>query len=307
MVRIDEKVSGTFASGTRDNCYICSMRTRLDINNEWRKVASTIYKKPVDSKILGQSEVDVTELEAFVTEKRKKGIKITLTHVFTLAAARALRDEVPELNAYVRRGKIVQRPRIDAMVSVLLDGSELGSVKIPNADRITLEELSVIMAGEIKNARSGDENKTMDMKGKLASIPWPFRNWIFRFLRLYTVSWGFSLKKLGLTPDSFGSFIVSNIGTLGLDLGFPALMPTSNVSFVLILGAVNKKPWVVGDSVVPRRIITLGAALDHRVCDGSHGGRLFRYLKYIVRHPEVLDLKPDGEAEGCRTECRQKR
>jgi pyruvate/2-oxoglutarate dehydrogenase complex dihydrolipoamide acyltransferase (E2) component len=269
------------------------MRTTIDLNNEWRKVASTIYQKPVDSKILGQSEVDVTDLEAFVAEKRKNGVKITLTHIFTLAAARALRFEIPEVNAYVRRGKIIQRPQIDAVVSVLLDGSELGSVKILNADQITLEELSVMMADEIKKTRKGEENKTMDMKGRLAAIPWPFRVWIYRFLKLYTISWGLSIKKLGLTPNSFGSFIVSNIGTLGLDLGFPALMPTSNVSFVLILGAVNKKPWVVNDKIVPRKIITLGAALDHRICDGSHGGRLFRYLKYIVRHPELLDKKPE--------------
>lgn len=268
------------------------MRTTVDLNNEWRKVASTIYQKPVDSKILGQSEVDVTDLEAFVAEKRKNGVKITLTHIFTLAAARALRFEIPEVNAYVRRGKIIQRPQIDAMVSVLLDGSELGSVKISNADQITLEELSVIMAGEIKKARKGEENKTMDNKSRLAAIPWPFRSWIYRFLKLYTISWGLSIKNLGLTPNSFGSFIVSNIGTLGLDLGFPALMPTSNVSFVLILGAVNNKPWVVDDKIVPRKIITLGAALDHRICDGSHGGRLFRYLKYIVRNPELLDKKP---------------
>jgi len=267
------------------------MRTTIDLNNDWRTVASTIYKKPDDSKIFGQAEVDVTELEAFVAEKRKNGIKITLTHIFTLAAARALRFELPEMNTYVRRGKIVKRPQIDAMVSVLLDGSELGSVKIANADQITLEELSVIMAKEIKKARNGEENKTMDIKGRLAAIPWPFRVWVYKFARLYTVTWGLSFKKLGLTPNSFGSFIVSNIGTLGLDLGFPALMPTSNVSFVLILGAVNKKPWVVDDEIKVRKIITLGAALDHRVCDGSHGGRLFRYLKYIVKHPRELDEK----------------
>ncbi len=256
-------------------------------------VASAIYKKPVDSKILGQSEVDVTDLEAYVAEKRRQGLKITLTHVFTLAAARALRFEIPELNTYIRRGKVISRPQIDAMVSVLLEGSEMGSIKIHNADQITLEEMSEIMSVEIKKARTGVENKTMDMKGRLAAIPWPFRQWLFKFLQLYTISWGFSFKRWGLTPNSFGSFIVSNIGTLGLDLGFPALMPTSNVSFVLILGAVNKKPWVVNEEIVPRKIITLGAALDHRVCDGSHGGRLFRYLKYIVKNPGLLEKTPE--------------
>lgn len=268
------------------------MNTTIDLNNEWRMVASAIYKRPTDSKILGQSEVDVTDLENYITEKRKKGIKVTLTQVLTLAAARALRTEVPELNVYLRRGKIVKRPSVDAMVSVLLEGSELGSVKVPHADEITIDEMALFLASEIKKARGGNENKTMEMKGKLAAIPWPFRSWIFSLFRVFPQKWGFSIPKLGLTPNSFGSFIVSNIGTLGLDIGFPALMPTSNVSFVLILGAVNKKPWVLNDEIVPRKILTLGAALDHRVCDGTHGGRLFRYLKYIIKNPELLDAKP---------------
>ena len=108
------------------------MKTTIDLNNNWRKVASAMYKKTSDSKILGMAEVDVTDLEAYVAQKRKNGIKVTLTHVLTLAAARALKYEVPELNTYVMRGKIVKRPQIDAVVSVLLEGSEMGSVKIPN-------------------------------------------------------------------------------------------------------------------------------------------------------------------------------
>jgi pyruvate dehydrogenase E2 component (dihydrolipoamide acetyltransferase) len=269
------------------------MRTTIDLNNEWRRVASTIYKRPTDSKILGQSEVDVTDLEKYISVKRKQGIKTTMTQILTLAAARAMRFDIPELNVYIRRGKVIPRSHIDAMVSVLLEGSEMGSVKVHDADRITLNEMAALTASEIKNARTGMENKTMDMKSKLAAIPWPFRGLIFKLFKHYVNTWGFSIKKWGLTPDSFGSFIVSNIGTLGLDLGFPALMPTSNVSFVLILGAVNNKPWVVHDQIVPRKIMMLGAALDHRVCDGSHGGRLFRYLKYIIKNPELLETKPE--------------
>ncbi len=32
-------------------------------------------------------EIDVTDLEEYVSQKRKEGIKITLTHIFTLAVA----------------------------------------------------------------------------------------------------------------------------------------------------------------------------------------------------------------------------
>ncbi|HPT32850.1 MAG TPA: 2-oxo acid dehydrogenase subunit E2, partial [Prolixibacteraceae bacterium] len=271
---------------------ISEMKTTIDINNDWRKVAAAIYKKPVDSKILGQVELDVTELEEYVAAKRKEGVKVTLTHIFTMAASRALRFEVPELNAYVSRGKIIQRKQVDAMVSLLMNGSEMGSVRVNNADQLTIEEFTALVSEGIKNARKGELDRTTDMKSRVAGIPWPFRVWVLRILKFFTITWGVSLRKLGLTTESFGSFIVSNIGTLGLDIGFPALMPISNVSFVLIIGAVVKKPWVVNDEIKIRKIITLGAALDHRVCDGSHGGRLFHYIKYISKHPQLLEGKP---------------
>jgi pyruvate/2-oxoglutarate dehydrogenase complex dihydrolipoamide acyltransferase (E2) component len=68
------------------------------LNNAWRKTASTLYKKPDDSKILGSVEVDITELQEYIAQKRKEGLKITLTHFFTLATARAIKEKLPELN-----------------------------------------------------------------------------------------------------------------------------------------------------------------------------------------------------------------
>lgn len=263
-----------------------------DLNNDWRKVASSIYRKPVDSKIFGSVEIDVTDIEKYISGLRKKGIKVTLTNFFTLAVGRALREEVPELNCYIRRGRVVLRDRVDAMVSVLVDGSEMSSVKIENADRITLAESAEILRMQIKDTRSGDENRTMRSKGFIAAIPWPVRGWIFKLIRLLTVTWGLSIPALGLDTNSFGSFVVSNIGSIGLDTGYPALFPTSNVAFVLILGGVSKKAVVINDKIVPRRVITLSVALDHRVVDAWHGGKLFRYLKGVISEPSVLENPP---------------
>jgi pyruvate/2-oxoglutarate dehydrogenase complex dihydrolipoamide acyltransferase (E2) component len=267
------------------------MKTAFDLNTEWRKVASSIYRRPTDSKIFGSVELDITDLDKFIAEKRRNGIKATHTHVFILAAARALKAEVPELNTFIKRGNVVKREHIDVMVSVLLKESVMGSVMIKDADSLTLEELIGVMGEEVKRARTGTENKTMQMKDKLARIPWPIRGWVLRFLKTITADLGFSFPSLGLSANSFGSFVVSNIGSVGLDMGYPALFPSSNVSFVLILGGVHKKPVVVGDQILPRTVISLGAALDHRVVDASHGGLLFKYLKKIVKNPHLLDEK----------------
>jgi pyruvate/2-oxoglutarate dehydrogenase complex dihydrolipoamide acyltransferase (E2) component len=265
------------------------MKTRDQLNSGWRKVASSIYRRPTDSKIFGSVEIDITDLEAYIAEKRKNGIKATITHFFILAAARALKHEVPELNTYIRRGNVVLRDHIDVMVSVLLRESEMGSILIRDADKLTLEQLIKIMNEEVKMSRQGSENKTMKMKDHFARIPWPFRGWILQLLKNITADLGFSFPWLGLSANSFGSFVVSNIGSLGLDMGYPALFPTSNVSFVLVLGGVNRKPAVVGDQILPRTILSLGAALDHRIVDASHGGLLFRHLKNVVKNPQLLD------------------
>lgn len=265
----------------------------IDYNSDWRKVASTIYKKPTDSKIYGIVELDVTDLEKYVAAKRKEGLKTTLTYILSLIIGRAIREAVPELNTYVKRGKIVQRDQIDGMVSVLLPGGQMGTVKVENADQVTIQEITDDIAQKIRDSRKGNENDTMQSKSMLAKVPWPFRKWLFRLYRTITIDWGISIPGVGLDSNSFGSYVVSNIGTVGLDTGFGSLLPSSNVSLVFILGSILKKPAVVNDEVVPRRIMLLSATLDHRVVDGSHGGKLFRAIKQYAKNPELLEKAPD--------------
>ena len=259
------------------------------LNTPWRKSASTIYKKPSDSKIFGSVEIDITDLEVYVAKKRKEGLKVTLTHIFLLAVARAIKEEIPELNTYIKRGNVYSFSQIDTTVSVLLPRGEMGSVKMLKVDELNLFEAVEQLSAEIARTKKGNENATMKMKDKLSIFPWPLRGIIYKSIKKITMDWGFSIPFVGVSANSFGTFILSNIGTLGLDNGFPAILPTANISFVMMLGGISKKPWVVNDKIEIRRIMTLGAALDHRVVDASHAGKLFKYLKKVVRNPEMLE------------------
>ena len=263
-----------------------------EINNEWRRVASAIYRKPVDSKIFGSVEIDVTDLETFISEKRKEGLKITLTHFFTLVVARGISEVVPELNSFVRRGKIIERKQVDAMVSVLIGESQMSSVRVPHADKLSVQELADYLNQGIQQTRSGDENPTMKMKGVVARIPWPLRDWFFNVIKRLTVGWGISIPSIGLTADNFGSFVITNVGTIGLDIAYPAPFPLSNVAMVVVLGNVSKKPVVRNDKVVIRRMLTVSSGMDHRVVDAVHGGKLFRYIRHAVKDPESFVNSP---------------
>lgn len=259
------------------------------LNTDWRKVAAAIYKKPADAKIFGSADLDVTELEEFISKKRKEGLKITSTHIFTLILARGIKEEVPELNCFVRRGNIVERKQVDAMVSILLADGSMSSVKVENADQLNLAQCAEVLANAIRDSRAGDENRTMKMKGIVGRIPWPFRTWLFNLIKFITVKWGISIHAAGLSANNFGSFVMTNIGSVGLDTGYPAMFPISNVAFVFVLGKTVKKPVVINDQIVIRKIITISSAMDHRIVDAMHGGKLFRYIKKMVRTPELLE------------------
>lgn len=265
------------------------MTSKFDFNTDWRKVAATIYRKPKDSKILGAADIDVTDLEEYIAKKRKEGVKITLTHVFVIILARALRDETPDLNTYVRRGNIVSRDSIDAGVSVLKANGEMSSVIVPGADKLSMSQLADFLKNEIVKSRKGNENNTMQSKNMLASLPWPFRSWLYFLYKSITINWGISIPGVGLSANSFGSFLITNIGSIGLDTGYPALLPSSNVSFVMVLGGVKKKPVVVDDKIVIRKILALSAVVDHRIADASQAGKIYRYIKYMVKHPHLLE------------------
>ncbi len=262
------------------------MDSHEQFNSTWRKVATTIYKKPVDSKIFGGVEIDVTDLEDYIAQKRKEGQKITLTHFFVLVLARAVKNDIPEFNTYPRRGKILPRPSVDVGVSVLQATGDMSSVIVPEADTLTYETLQGYMNSAINKSRGGRENDFTKSKNVLARLPWPFRNWLFRLFKLLTLDWGLSIPGLGLTPNTNGSFLLTNIGSLGLDFGFPALLPTANFSFVFVMGGIQKKPVVVNNEITIRRMMSLTIAIDHRLADASHGARLFKYIKNAIRNPE---------------------
>ncbi len=260
-----------------------------DFNTPWRLTASTIYRKPVDSKILGSAELDVTDLEMYISELRKKGTRVTLTHFFTLATGRAIAEQIPEFNTYFKRGKIYPFPQLTASVSLRMPSGEMSSIKIIHPEKKNYREAVSELTAGIEEAVKGEESGANRMKGAMGKIPWPLRKWVYGLLRFAILDLGFSIPVLGLSAQSFGTYIISNVGTLGLDGGYPALMPTGNISLVLILGRVREMPWVHEGEVVPRRIIKISAALDHRVVDAAHGGKLFNYLRKAVREPRMFE------------------
>jgi len=269
-------------------------------NTPWRVTAAAIYTAPSDSRVYGSLDIDVTEAKRFMDAKRKTGVKITMVHLTTAVLARAVAFDVPELNCYIRRGSVVGRKRLNVMVPVMLDSqSGVSSVLVNDAHARPVSDLADDIRQQAQMSRGGKESKASQNKYLLNKIPWPFRRAVFKFLKWLTVDLGVEMRSLGLSSDSFGSFIVSDIGSFGLTSGMAALFPAAKIPAVIIMGKMDEKPVVRDGEVVIRTIRPLTGTFDHRIVDGMQIGKLGRAIHRNFKKPEWLDEVPDEQLADC--------
>ncbi|KAA1425450.1 2-oxo acid dehydrogenase subunit E2 [Mumia zhuanghuii] len=80
-----------------------------------------------------------------------------------------------------------------------------------------------------------------------------------------------------------GTFSITNVGVFGVDAGTPILVPGQ--TGILAFGAINRRPWVVDEQIVPRWVTTLAVSFDHRVVDGEQGSRFLADVGRLLEDP----------------------
>ncbi|BBG02403.1 MULTISPECIES: dihydrolipoamide acetyltransferase family protein [Pseudonocardia] len=80
-----------------------------------------------------------------------------------------------------------------------------------------------------------------------------------------------------------GTLTVTNIGVFGVDAATPILNPGE--AAILCLGAFRRRPWVVGDDVVPRWTTRLSLSFDHRLVDGELASRVLARIGAVLTDP----------------------
>lgn len=277
-------------------------------NTPWRVTAAAIYTAPSDSRVYGSLDIDVTDAKRFMDEQRRTGVKITMVHLTTAVLARAIAFDVPELNCFIRRGRIIGRRRLNVMVPVMLDSrAGVSSVIVNDAHARPARDLAHDIRELAQKSRGGAESQASRNKYLLNSIPWPFRRAVFKFLKWLSMDLGIELPRLGLSSDSFGSFIVSDIGSFGLTTGMAALFPAAKIPAVIIMGKMEQKPVVRDGEIVIRTILPLTGTFDHRIVDGMQIGKLGRAIHRNFARPEWLNEVPEKELADCLFEPGQTR
>lgn len=256
--------------------------------SSFRKLAIGSWKTAYDPTVYGTMTMRMDKALAYIEAFRQKtGIRLTVTHLLAKAMAEALR-RCPDANAILRFNRIYLRKRITISTLVVqTDGGkvDLTSAKIDDAEQKSLREIAAELEAAVQKVRQRKDEMLEKGKGTIYKMPYAFLNfftWLISFF-MYTLNW--DMTWAGMPRDAFGSAIITNVGSLGLDTAYVPLVPYTRVPIFIAPGAIKDAPVVENGKVVPGKLMNVNASFDHRFIDGFHASILANTFREMLENP----------------------
>ncbi len=94
------------------------------------------------------------------------------------------------------------------------------------------------------------------------------------------------------TPDEMlhTTLTITNVGPFHVDGAVPILPPGTGA--IVAVGQIARRPWVVGDAVVPRETVDLSMAFDHRQIDGALASAFLAHVGQFLEDPAPAMIAP---------------
>ncbi|PTL83492.1 2-oxo acid dehydrogenase [Vitiosangium sp. GDMCC 1.1324] len=217
------------------------------------------------------------------------GQRLTVTHLVAKAAADAVR-RYPEANAILRWNRPWLRKRVSVCVLVVqpepLGRVDLTTATVPDADVLSLQGFAAAMEARVQQVRHRRDTVIERGKRRSSLVPGIFMNAILRLLSFVWYTLNVDLAWVGMPRDPFGSIAVSNVGSLGLERAWLAMVPYTRVALYLAPGAVRDAPVLEGDSLVPGKLMTLSCTFDARLLDHELVSRVLHHIGAALQDPE---------------------
>jgi len=168
------------------------------------------------------------------------------------------------------------------------EGSEkvdLSGVTIYDVADKDLLQISEEVDAKVASVRKREDPALEKSRGMLSRIPYLLIGLFLRLIAFLGFTLNLDLRRLGIPNDPFGSVMITNIGTLGLDMAYVPLVPYSRVPILLATGAVRETPVAEEGQVVIRKTMKINATFDHRFIDGFHAAVMARTLRRWLEDP----------------------
>ena len=268
--------------------------------SSFRKIAIGTWSTAYDPTVYGQVKLPADKAVAYLEEfRRRTGKRMTISHMMAKAVALMLADN-PDANAILRWNRIYLREDIGVFFQVAMQDAQTGEIDLSgatifDAHKKSMAEIVDEFQAKVDTVKGGKDKELEGTRSTFKAIPFFLLNGLMKALSFLLYTLNLDLRWAGVPRDAFGSAMVTNIGSLGLEEGYGPLVPYSRVPLLIALGAIQDEPVVQDGQVVIAKVLRCYATFDHRVLDGMHAVGMVKSLKKTFDDPEAaFGLLPAG-------------
>lgn len=282
--------------------------------SQWRKIAMATWHTRNDPWITAEMDLDARKALDYISDVRAAtGAHVTMMHLVGRAGAKVI-EALPVLNGRVLAGRYIPSPTIDVFFTVSLnaevtgDGqaasaTDLSGAVIRRVNEKTPWQIARELDGKARRIRAGRDPMFRISKAISRVLPPMVLRAFLAGTTLVTEDLQIPLPLLGLEARPFGSLLVTNIGSFGLDRAFPPMPTMCHTSVGVAVGAVRQVPVVDADgNIVARPMLPVAAGIDHRYIDGYQAALIARVFRQYMEDPARFDPVPSrlevARAEG---------
>jgi pyruvate/2-oxoglutarate dehydrogenase complex dihydrolipoamide acyltransferase (E2) component len=268
----------------------------------WRKIAMASWRQRKDPTITATLDVDANPVLAYIEQvRRATGAHVTPAHLVGRAAAKVT-EALPGLNGRVVFGSFAPSPTIDGffVVSLRTDpvaGKEAAATDLSGS---IIREVNTkppwVIASELTRRaeliRDDRDPQFKQAKTMVQNLPPMILRVVLDTIGFVTESLQLPVPFMGLEARPYGSFLVSNVGTFGLDSAFAPVPPFMQVPVLITVGAITDKVVARDGEPVVRPTLPLCVSLDHRFVDGYQAASMARIFREYLADPAKYDPVP---------------
>ncbi len=240
---------------------------------------------------------EITNVERYIRQKRREGLtSFGLMHVLLASYVRTV-AKYPALNRFLSGQKVYSRGNDIQFCLTVKKEMSVDSpdtvIKVHLSPYDTADDVYRKLNEKVEEVKNTPLDSSFDNTAHvLTMLPGVFLKFTVWLLR--TLDYFGMLPKFLLEVSPFhGSVFFTSMGSLGILSIYHHLYDFGNLPVFCSFGRKRQALEIQEDgTVVRRKYVDLKATLDERIVDGFYYAALFKYLKRIIAHPEVLDDPP---------------
>lgn len=263
---------------------------KTDVSS-FRKIALGTWRNAYDPSVYGSIELRMEKAMAYMEEfRRRTGKRITISHLMAKAMALTLK-EMPDANAVLRFNRIWLRKVIGIFFQVAMtdegDGkADLSGATLYHVDKMSLVQIVDEFQAKVDSVRARKDPALEKTRQSFLRMPYLLIFKLIKMISFFSFELNLDLRWAGIPSDPFGSCMITNVGSLGLDTAYVPLVPYSHVPILLALGALKDAAVVEDGRIVVGKVMRVHATFDHRLIDGFHAAVMSKTLRKVMENPE---------------------